>query len=837
MKWRNSLTFRFWLALNSFVLIGILTISSFYYWKESANLENSLKNQGITAAKTLNSAIGLYMLKGNYSNVTPLAYSLLSQPNIAYVKVQDHGGATVVQKGEITIDKNDVYIEKVPLEYFQENVGKIEIGIKTITLQGQKKELLNSTVIISLIVSLLSLLLSYLISRTLISPIKKLIAATTKMTAGDRDVEVIENGITEIQQLSASFNKMAQTIHNHEQTLVSEIEKATKDLSEKVSTLEALAGISSSVLEDDVERDEVLKNTLVSIQTYSHAKQISISLLNSNHQLEIYELDQIGTINPYVLHYSDTSLHKAIETKHFIIQNCIEHANSTDYQKFLLDQGIHSILILPIVAKSKVIGTLNIASEFPNYFSKEMVERLSIFTNQIALVMDRVAAYESLQHSAYHDYLTGLPNYRLLKIRIHEEIEKVKNKADSLLAILFLDLDRFKRINDTLGHATGDLLLIRIGKLLLNCLPEDATVARIGGDEFSIILTNITNRAEVVNKAKEIVNSLKQPIIIKGYDITISASIGISFFPNDGCDPDVLIKNADRAMYRVKENGKNNYAIYSSSIDDKSVNQLILESDLRKALEKKEFVVYYQPKINIQTGEIAGMEALIRWQHPDKGFIPPNIFIPQAEETELIIPIGEYVIREAVKQMTAWQAIGLPEISVAVNLSTRQFLHEQLVSSIDKILKEFGLNPNLLELEITESMTMDLNNSLEILKKLKNLGVRISIDDFGTGYSSLNYLRRLPVDRIKIDQSFIKDMTLNTNNQTLVSIMINMAHKLNLVVTAEGVETKQQAEFLQDYHCDEIQGFYFSKPIPAEDFENNYLELLKEAEKWYVLMA
>jgi len=336
----------------------------------------------------------------------------------------------------------------------------------------------------------------------------------------------------------------------------------------------------------------------------------------------------------------------------------------------------------------------------------------------------------------------------------------------------------------------------------------------------------------VVTMVKEILNRLKHPVIINNYDITISASIGIAFFPSDGLDAEMLIKNADRAMYRVKEKGKNNYAIYSSSLDGKLENQLILESELRKALERKEFVVYFQPKVNVQSGTISGLEALVRWQHPEKGFIPPSKFIPQAEETGLIVPIGEYVLREAVKQTIAWESSGLPKIPVAVNLSTRQFLHTQLVSTVRQILQESGLNPRQLELEITESMTMDINNSVEILKNLKRLGIHISIDDFGTGYSSLNYLRRLPVDRIKIDQSFIKDMTLNANNLALVTAIIDMGHNLNLTVTAEGVESKQQAECLKKYGCDEIQGFYFSKPLSAEDLENNYREILQEVKKW-----
>ena len=363
-----------------------------------------------------------------------------------------------------------------------------------------------------------------------------------------------------------------------------------------------------------------------------------------------------------------------------------------------------------------------------------------------------------------------------------------------------------------------------------NCISDQETVSRIGGDEFSILLPKLTDPNEAITKVHKIMKKLEEPVVIKGYEIPISASIGIAFFPNDGTDADSLIKNSDRAMYRVKEHGKKNYAIYTQLIDDLSTDPLSLENDLRKALDRKEIVVYYQPKINIQTGSIAGLEALVRWKNPIKGLITPGHFIPQAEETGLIVPIGEFVLREAAIQCTAWQSIGLPPIPISVNLSSRQLLQTNLVSSIEKILKDTNVNPKLLEFEITESMSMDIDRSLEILQELKMLGVHISVDDFGTGYSSLSYLRRLPIDRVKIDQSFIRrGTTLNPSNQTLVSTIINMAHNLNLVVTAEGVETREQARHLQVNNCDEIQGYYFSKPLPASEFENDFSQLLQKA--------
>lgn len=827
MKWRNSIVFRFWLSLNSLVLTVVLTISGLYLIRESTHLENSLKNEAITAATMLNSAIGLYMLEGQYTQISPLIYSLQSEPNIAYVIVKDKEGITVNQKGDISIDKDEVTIETATLEYFQENVGEVEIALKTDMLKKQKKDLLFDAIITALIFSLISLILSYYVSKTLSLPIKKLIIATKQFTEGKRNIKVLEkNSIMEMEQLAAAFNQMGQTIENHEKILVSEINKATKDLSEKIAILEVLGSISNSVLEDDVQSIEGMKIILQSIKKYIDVNLISLAVINKKGSLEIFDLDDHNTISPFELDQMDDSIQAAINNKKIIIRNCLQNEALSHYEKILVQKGMASLLILPVIAKNRVIGTLNIASFVPDYFSKEIIDKLSNFTNQIALALDRIAAYESLQNSAYHDFLTSLPNYRMFKIRVTEALEKGKQQKDLLAAVMFLDLDRFKIFNDTFGHATGDLLLKHVSQVLSSCLSSEDTVSRFGGDEFSILLPNIQNHEEAVVVAKNILDTLEKPFFIQGYELTISASIGIAFYPENGVDTDTLLKHADRAMYRVKNSEKKNFAIYAQHEDshgDHSVNKLILENDLRKAVERNEFVVYYQPKVHIKSGAISGAEALVRWIHPEKGLISPGTFIPLAEETGLIISIGEFVLREAAKQCVIWQTTKETSLSVSVNLSIRQFLQPTLISNIKKIIEETGINPKLLELEITESMSMDIERSLAILLDLKKLGIQISVDDFGTGYSSLNYLRRLPIDRVKIDKSFINDMTINEHDKAIVATIINMSHNLKLSVIAEGVETEEQLMYLQKYDCDEIQGYYYSKPIPAEEFEEKFI--------------
>jgi diguanylate cyclase (GGDEF)-like protein len=832
MNFHHRMAFRFWLAINSLVLTGIISFNGVNYWREAEGFEDALRNEGITAANTFNSAIGLFMLQEDYSQIAPLAYSLLSGPNIAYVIVKDKNGTTVNQKVETVINKENIISEKVPLQYFQENVGEVEIGLKTDTLIEKRENLLIETIIYTLIFSCLSLIISYLMSRRLTSPINKLIVATKKMSAGERTVEVIEDQIYEIQQLADSFNKMTQTISNHEGILVDEIQKATKDLSEKISILEVLENISSSVLENNIQRNEVMKSILQNIKKHSKADRVSLAFLDKKMNIEIFVLTQEERFESFNPNDAVTFIHKAIETKQVIIINHIDQYPLSIYEKQLLSKGINSLLILPIIAKKEIIGTLNIACTNPDYFSKDMVDILSIFTNQIALAIDRVTAYESLRNSAFHDYLTDLPNYRLFNLRLKEEIKSARENPHSLIAVMFLDLDRFKSVNDTLGHATGDLLLKEIGKKLLDCVSSKGLVSRFGGDEFSILLPHLLTKEEAVTVANTILTALEEPIMVNEYEVPISASIGIAFFPNDGKDASSLIRNADRAMYRIKEHGKKNFSLYNQSQDDLSINPINLENDLRKALEKNEFVVYYQPKINIKLGTISGLEALVRWKHPEKGIILPGHFISFAEETGLIVPIGEFVLREACKQSVIWQSLGITPIPISVNLSTRQLLQSNLVGTVEKIIKESKINPDLLELEITESMSMDIDRSIGILRRLKKLGVRISVDDFGTGYSSLNYLRQLPIDRVKIDKSFIRDISLNSSNEAIVATIINMAQNLGLQVTAEGVEEKEQVEYLQKNDCDEIQGFYFSKPLPPEDFLLEYSLISKEAQQW-----
>lgn len=836
MKWLNSISFRFWITMNILILIAVMGTSLIYLWKESNQLEASLKNEAISMANTLGSAIGLSLLEEDYTNISPLAYSLIDQPDVKYVKIRDANGKVINQKGETLDESEKVMIETVSVLYFQKKVGEIEIAVKTNKMEERKENIFRSITITALITSLISLLLSFWVSRRLTLPLKKVVEATKQVTKGNRNVSVPEEQLTEINELMTSFNHMSRTIESFEDNLVNEINTATRSLSDKVQILEAMSNIARSSIENNPSKKEVIRVSLKEILQYIKADKISIALWEEEKPGDVLLVSLVKEqfLKEEIITTSDTPIHLVIENKQLVYREHMKLEEPYPRERILIEEGIAATILVPLIAKDKVLGSLNLGSVSSDFFETVHKEEILMFGNQIAMALDRASLYIYLRKAAYYDYLTGLANSRLLRERIEETICLAQNEPNQKFAILFLDLDRFKNINDTLGHEVGDMILKAVSQLLVGNLSYEYLISRMGGDEFIILIPNLKHDKEAIDCAKTIIALLNQPLYVKDYELHLTGSIGIAMFPSDGRDADTLIKHADTAMYRVKEQGKNNYAVYSPLTSDPSYEKLVLENDLRKALKKKEFIVYYQPKINIVEGMISGFEALVRWNHSEQGLISPGTFIPVAEETGLIVPIGEYVMREAAKQMVAWHQAGLPEVPIAVNLSTRQFLQSNLVQTVESILKETGLPPHLLELEITESMTIDIERSIEILTKLKSLGIQISIDDFGTGYSSLHYLQQLPIDRLKIDQSFVQNISVNENHAILVATIIHMAKNLQLSVTAEGVETENQAMYLQKQQCEEVQGYYFSMPLSASEIEEKYLALIEDVKYWKV---
>ena len=437
-------------------------------------------------------------------------------------------------------------------------------------------------------------------------------------------------------------------------------------------------------------------------------------------------------------------------------------------------------------------------------------------------VSDAMRYQAELEHQATHDTLTGLPNRNLLKDRIAQAIAYAK-RYQRTLAIAFIDLDNFKLVNDSLGHQAGDQLLKTVSARLKSCVRVSDTVARMGGDEFVLLLCDHSAEAGVETTPldvtlQRILNEIALPYQIGPHEFFLSCSIGYTLLPDDGDTADLLLKNADMAMYHAKELGRNNIQPYVRELNEKVVLRLSLEGDLRRALENGEFFLCYQPQVDLVTRRIVGMETLIRWQHPQRGLISPVQFIPLAEETGLIVPIGAWVLRTACAQAKAWQDAGLPLVRLSVNLSARQFTQRDLIASIRQVLEETGLSAEYLELELTESLIMhNAELFISTLRELREIGIELAVDDFGTGYSSLSYLQRFPINRLKIDQSFVRDLGGNVDSGAISSAIITLGHSLGLKVIAEGVETIEQLDFLDSSKCNEIQGYYFSKPLPADD--------------------
>ncbi|TMH50103.1 MAG: EAL domain-containing protein [Betaproteobacteria bacterium] len=433
-------------------------------------------------------------------------------------------------------------------------------------------------------------------------------------------------------------------------------------------------------------------------------------------------------------------------------------------------------------------------------------------------ISERKQDEERIHFLANHDALTSLPNRAMFNDVLNLAIQNAR-RYNRNFAVLFIDLDRFKNINDTLGHEAGDRLLQEMGARLTLTVRASDVVARLGGDEFVVLVQEVSEAKQVEAVARKVLFTLVKPMVIQGQECRVTASIGICMFPAEAQDEHALMKNADIAMYRAKEDGKNTYKFYSEEMNIHSFERLALETSLRRGLERSEFVLHYQAKLDLHTGKINGVEALVRWQHPDLGMVPPAQFIPLAEETGLIVPLGKWVLHTACAQSVAWLREGLPPLHMAVNLSARQFADEDLVKDIADALQSTGLQPELLELELTESMVIqNAERAGRVLAEIKKMGVRLAIDDFGVGYSSLTHLKRFPIDTLKVDRSFIRDLPQNAEDRALTEAIIAMGKSLKLTVVAEGVETKEQQTFLRDRDCDEMQGFFFSKPIPSDEF-------------------
>lgn len=547
------------------------------------------------------------------------------------------------------------------------------------------------------------------------------------------------------------------------------------------------------------------------------------SLVQHSHEM-ISILDKNGTIL-----YSNFSTENisGYSSDELIEKNIFDFIHPADFKE--ATKGYQELLLKP-GETLKSVYRLKHANGSWRYYElifTNLIHEKSIqgITGNIRDITESKKAANQIHHMAYFDHLTSLPNRRFFEKQLTEELIQAK-QANLSLSVMFLDLDGFKYINDSLGHETGDKLLKAVGIRLNKAKADNKTmVFRIGGDEFTIISSDIADLAQVNQNSQQILELFKQPFLIDSYELFITTSIGVSIFPQNGNSVQELVKNADSAMYQAKEKGKNNYQVHSSTLKISNDKKFMLQNDLRKAIERDEFSLHYQPIIDLSTNKLIGAEALIRWNHPLWGIISPTEFIPLAEQRGLIGQIDEWVLNNACKQTKVWQDLGLPPIKISVNFSPMQFSHANIVEIVDKVLAQTGLEPTWLEIEITET-TLLKNEALvfEKIEKLKSKGISIAIDDFGTGYASLSYLRKFNVNTLKIDKIFIKDLWLNSNSKEIVSAIIQLAKKMNITTVAEGVETLEQLAILSKNNCDIVQGFLFSKPLSRGKFE----ELLKE---------
>jgi len=494
---------------------------------------------------------------------------------------------------------------------------------------------------------------------------------------------------------------------------------------------------------------------------------------------------------------------------------------SADYKDVAAANGLRSCWGTPILSnRGEALGVFAIYSTIVREPTEVEMRLIDIATHMAAIAIERKRAEERIQFMANHDALTGLPNRTLLNDRLSQALLYAQ-RYDRWVTVAFVDLDNFKNINDSLGHNAGDELLKVVAKRMVACLRATDTVVRLGGDEFVILLFDQPKSAAVVSATlQKIQAAIAEPVQIDGHALRVTSSFGVANYPDDGTDADTLLANADAAMYRAKEMGRDNFQFYTPELNAKVHEKFLLQEELSNAVARCEFVLLYQPQVDLRTGRVFAVEALIRWNHPTLGVLSPLDFIPLAEETGLIVPIGDWVLHEACRQNKAWQDAGLPPMTVCVNVSARQFKEKNLISRVVSALQDSGLDAKYLELEITESLIMlDVEQAVATMAALQGLGVHLSIDDFGTGYSSLSALKNFPVSRLKIDKTFIHDLATNDNDKAVASAVISLGKKLNLRVIAEGVETDEQLAFLRENNCDEMQGYHFSKPVEAKELE------------------
>lgn len=664
--------------------------------------------------------------------------------------------------------------------------------------------------VIVLAVLIVALLSAQLIKKYL-TPLERLKAATLRIAEGDFSSRVNINSHDEFEALADSFNEM------------------TRRLRSQFDILSTMAEIDRHIL-SALDAEEIVNIALSRLPDVLYCDLISIAKVDPG----TYQVSDIHTrrtghdtdIMAKPIELSQDDILSLLERQGSLIETNVNGKLSA-YLKAFRGVDDWTFLIVPVVVNGTLSSIICLGYQGHNPIPPESRDAVRNFGDRIAVALSNAAWEEKLYRQAHYDPLTGLPNRLVLNDRLMQELARAK-RDHTQLAVLFIDLDRFKTVNDSLGHAAGDELLTQVSRIFVNCVRETDLVVRIGGDEFVIVITDLHNHhnpmSMVSSIAEKILAALNHTLVVAGHAMTFTASLGVAIFPRDADNPQDLLKNADAAMYHAKDEGRANFRFYSPELNAAALENIKLEQELRGAIAREELRVYYQPKVDLSR-RIVGAEALIRWQHVELGFISPAKFIPLAEHTGLIVEIGQWVFEQTCLWVKACHAKGFRPIRVSVNLSGIEFKRPDLVDKIAEILSKTGVDPQFIELELTESVAIgNIKDSVERMHKLKALGLSLSMDDFGTGFSSLSYLKELPLDIIKIDQSFVRHLELEKSSQAIVKSILALAHGLSMETVAEGVENEAQLDFLEQNQCQVFQGFLFSRPIPGEDF----LKLLVE---------
>ncbi|WP_455221546.1 EAL domain-containing protein [Kaarinaea lacus] len=668
------------------------------------------------------------------------------------------------------------------------------------------------------IVVVLSFLLVILLTasqlRRNLTPLELLQKATREVASGNFNTQVDIKSNDEFQELANAFNNMAVR------------------LDKQFKSLSAMAEIDRVILSSS-NKDYVVDTVLRRIKDVVPCDFVLLSILakesaTNDLKASTNKLSESIFKNAIKIEDADTKL--LLAHPKYLVMKSTQHAPA--YSREIVIKGVRSLAMYPIIISDHLHSVITLGFKNTHKPYTDDLDHGREMADRIAVALSNASKEEKIYEQANFDSLTKLPNRTLLSDRLDQAVQRARRDGNQI-ATLLVDIDRFKAINDSLGHTAGDQLLIEVATRLSSVISDTDTLGRLSGDEFVVILSDIgyskNSTSMVTSTAESILNAIKYPFVIHNHEVGVSASIGISMFPADTTHTEDLLRYAEIAMYHAKSQGKGAYQFYSKDINASSIAQLVLENNLRQAVRNDELDLHYQPQLDRTTGKIVGAEALLRWHHPELGDLPPSELLPIADTSGLIVPIGDWVLRKACKQIRSWLDAGLPTPRVAINLSAHQFREQNLIKRVRQILKEFDLDVNYLELEITEDTIMtDIDKTAVTLRTLNEMGIRLAVDDFGTGYSSLNYLAKFPIHYLKIDQSFIRDMTRDPNMALIISAMVALAHSLRLQVVAEGIETQEQYDYLEKLNCDLFQGNLISAPLPPEKFAKLLIENYNE---------